>query len=303
MSKSVAEIEREVEEARGRIDRTVEALKDKMQPTELFDEATRIMGGTSNKVLTTAVEQLRENPLPIALIGLGLAWLALGQTRRVPTGAGRSYGAAGYYPTYEGYDEDVGLRARVKAGADAAKTRLAEAAEGAKDRLSQVQAQAADGLSDVRERASELAHEAQARAGEFAQTAQDKAGEYRRAAQAKAGEYSREAKRRFDDTLESEPLVIGAVGLAVGAAIGAALPSSTVERRYFGPARDKAAAKAKASFNEVRDVAERAYGQVRDELHRQTGPEGVGASLREKAEAVAEAGARSVREEFDRPAH
>jgi ElaB/YqjD/DUF883 family membrane-anchored ribosome-binding protein len=275
MTKTSAELEREVEETRGRIDQTVEALKDKMQPKEMFDEATKMMSGASNKVLTTAVEQLRENPIPIALIGLGVAWLAISQTRRSSVGGG--YEASGYYPTYEGYDEDEGLRAKVKAKADAAKAKLSETAERAKAKLADAQHSAADGVSNVR----------------------GKAGEYAHLAQDKAGEYSRAARQRFDQTLDSEPLVIGAIGLAVGAAIGASLPSTPVERRYIGPARAKVADRAKASLDEVKTVAERAYGQVKDELHRQTGPAGEGSSLREKATAVAEAGARTVKDELE----
>ena len=97
--------------------------------------------------------------------------------------------------------------------------------------------------------------------------------------------------------------MIGAIGLAVGAAIGAALPASPVERRYFGPARSKAAEAAKASIGQVKDVAQRAYGQVKDELHRQTGPEGEGSSLAEKASAIAEAGAKTVRDDLENRAH
>lgn len=276
MTKTSAELEREVEDARGRIDQTVEALKDKMQPREVFDEATKMMGGASNKVLTTAVEQLRENPIPIALIGLGVAWLAISQTRRPATGAA-AYQAGGYYPTYEGYDEEESLRQRVAAKADAAKAKLAASAEKAKAKLADAQHHAADGVSQAR----------------------GKVGEYAHVAQEKAGEYSRAARQRFDETLDSEPLVIGAIGLAVGAAIGAALPSTPVERRYIGPARTKVADRAKASLDEVKDVAQRAYGQVKDELHRQTGPAGEGSSLREKASAVAEAGARTVKDELE----
>lgn len=280
MTKTSAELEREVEDARGRIDQTVEALKDKMQPKEMFDEATRMMGGASNKVLTTAVEQLRENPIPIALIGLGVAWLAISQTRRHGPSAD-GYRGSGYYPTYEGYDEEETLRARVKAKAEAAKAKLADTAEKAKAKLSDAQHQAADGVTGLR----------------------GKAGEYAHLAQEKAGEYGRVARQRFDDTLETEPLVIGAIGLAVGAAIGAALPSTTAERRYFGPARSKVADRAKASLDDVKDVAQRAYGQVKDELHRQTGPAGEGATLREKASAIAEAGARTVKDELGGAAH
>ena len=290
MTKTSAELEREVEDARGRIDQTVGALKDKMQPQEMFDEATKIMSGASNKVLTTAVDQLRENPIPIALIGLGVAWLAISQTRR-PASSGGAYQGSGYYPTYEGYDEEETLRAKVKAKADAAKAKLTATAEKAKSKLSDAQHQAADGVSDVRDKAAEYAH-----------LAGDKVSEYAHLAQDKAGEYSREARRRFDDTLDAEPLVIGAIGLAVGAAIGAALPSSPVERRYFGPTRTKVADKAKASIDEVKDVAQRAYGQVKDELHRQTGPAGEGVSLRDKATAIAGAGVRTVKDELEGPA-
>jgi len=278
MTKTSTELEREVEDARGRVDRTVEALKDKMQPKELFDEATKMMGQTSNKVLTTAVEQLRENPIPIALIGLGVAWLAISQTRRAS--ASLAY-PEGYYPTYEGYDEDEGLRAKVKAKAEAAKAKLAETAEEAKQRLASAQSHAGEGLA----------------------TARGKAAEYAHAAQEKAGEYGRYAKQRFDQTLDHEPLVIGAIGLAVGAAIGAALPATPVERRYFGPARAKAADAAKQSLGQVKDVAQRAYGQVKDELHRQTGPDGEGSSLAEKASTIAEAGAKTVREDLENRAH
>lgn len=277
MTKTPADLEAEVEDARSRVDRTVEALKDKMQPQELFDEATRMMGQTSNKVLTTAVDQLRENPVPIALIGLGVAWLAISQTRRASRDSGYP---AGYYPTYEGYDEEEGLRAKVKAKAEAAKAKLADTAEQARQRLASAQSHAGDGLASARGKVSEYAH----------------------VAQDKAGEYGRYAKRRFDETLDQEPLVIGAIGLAVGAAIGAALPASPAERRYFGPARHKAAESAKASIDQVKDVAQRAYGQVKDELHRQTGPDGEGSSLTEKASAIAGAGAKTVRDDLEKRA-
>lgn len=279
MTKSSAELEREVEETRGQIDRTVDALKDKMQPRELFDEATRMMSGTSNKVLTTAVQQLRENPIPIALIGLGVAWLAISQTRKDPT-LGGAY-PNGYYPTHEGYDEEETLRAKVKARAEQAKAKLSKTAQTAKEKLSAAGHSAGDGVSEARGRVAQLASEARA----------------------KAGEYGSAARHRFDDTLESEPLVIGAIGLAVGAAIGASLPSTPVERRYIGPARNKAADVAKTQIDSLKDVAGRAYSQVKDELHRQTGPAGEGTTLREKAASIAEAGARTVRDELSGPAH
>lgn len=280
MTKSPEEVEREVEAARGRIDQTVEALKEKLQPQELFDEATRIMGQTSNKVLTTVVEQAKANPLPIALIGVGVAWWALSQGRK---GGYDPYSGQGYYETYEGYDEDGGvarrLRNKAREAAHAAKTSLAEA----KEKVSGAVAQATAG------------------AGEKAGVAKGRIAELAGTAQAKAGEAGRHAQQRLNQAIDTQPLILAGIGLAVGAAIGASLPASRLERRYVGPVRNKAVERgrevARTSLDDAKDLAQRAYDKTKEELHRQTGPDGEGLTLREKARAVADAGAQTVRDE------
>lgn len=286
--KTSADVELEVEATRGQIDQTVEALKEKMQPKELFDEATRMMGGASNKVLTTVVEQARENPIPIALIGAGIAWLALSQRKR----GYDEYSARGYYETYEGYEENGGLAGKIKDRArnvvDTAKEKIAGArvqasgaVDTAKERLANARAVAAEGAGGARGKVSALSAEAQARANLV----------------------GRQVQARYQETLDTEPLILAALGVAVGAAIGASLPASRIENRYIGPHRDKLVGKGKelaeTGIHEARTVAQRAYSQVQGELHRQTGPEGEGTTLKEKAQRLADAGVQSVREEVD----
>jgi hypothetical protein len=283
MAKSSVDVEREVEATRGQIDRTVEALKDKMQPKELFDEATRMMGGTSNKVLTTVVEQAKENPIPIALIGAGIAWLALSQSKRKPSYD--PYTGQGYYETYEGYDENGGLKGKIKSKArdavQAAKSGLTTAKDKVSGAVEGARTHTADGMDTAKTRASGLTAQAQARADAL----------------------RRQAQQRYQDTLDTEPLILGAIGIAVGMAIGASIPASRTENRYVGPVRDKLVGRgrdlAKTGLQEARTVAERAYGQVKDELHRQTGPEGEGSTLTDKAKALADAGVSTVRDEVD----
>lgn len=283
MAKSSAEVEREVEATRGQIDRTVEALKEKMQPQELFDEATRMMGGASNKVLTTVVEQAKENPIPIALIGAGIAWLALSQTKRKP--AYDPYTGQGYYETYEGYDENGGLKDKLKSKArdavHAAKSGLTTAKDKVSGAVEGARTHTADGVGTAKTKASGLSAQAQHRAETL----------------------RRQAQQRYQETLDTEPLILGAIGLAVGMAIGASIPASRTENRYVGPMRDKLVGRgrdlAKTSLEEARTVAERAYGQVKGELHRQTGPEGEGSTLKDKAKALADAGVSTVRDEVD----
>jgi len=289
-TKTSADVEREVEATRGQIDQTVEALKEKMQPKELFDEATRLMGSTSNKVLTTVVEQAKANPIPIALIGVGIAWLALSQTRKAS--AGTDAYAGQYYETYEGYDEDGNFSTKLKRRVSDAVGQARGALAGAKAKAEGAAAAAKEKLAAGKTAAADGAGQASGRFAEFRTTAQTRAAEASRAAQA-----------RFQETLDSEPLILAAIGLAVGAAIGASLPASRTENRLIGPHRDRLVGKgrdmAKSSLDEARSVAQRAYGQVKEELHRQTGPEGEGSTLTDKAKALADAGVSTVREEVD----
>ena len=78
MTKTSAEIELEVEATRGNLDRTVEALKGKMSPGQLVDEVSTLMGSGGRQVLSRLGEQARENPMPLAVMGVGLAWLMMG---------------------------------------------------------------------------------------------------------------------------------------------------------------------------------------------------------------------------------
>ena len=83
MNRSARDIEREVEATRASVEETVEALKEKMTLGQMVDEAAgyfRTSGGP--QMFSNLGHQVRENPLPLALVGLGLVWLMSG--RRQP---------------------------------------------------------------------------------------------------------------------------------------------------------------------------------------------------------------------------
>jgi len=80
MNQSARDIEREVEASRASVEETVEALKDKMSIGQIVDEASRFLGPNGgSEVLTSLGAQVRANPLPLALVGIGLAWLMSGR--------------------------------------------------------------------------------------------------------------------------------------------------------------------------------------------------------------------------------
>jgi predicted RNA-binding Zn ribbon-like protein len=67
--------------------------------------------------------------------------------------------------------------------------------------------------------------------------------------------------RRLAETVEEQPLLLGAFGLAIGAAIGALLPSSTAEDRLMGESRDRVADRLSAMAGEAYDKAKETAGE------------------------------------------
>ena len=118
MSESTSSLEREAEETRARIADTAETLRAKMTPGQMVDEFTSIFrGGDTQTALVNLKNQVRDNPLPLALVGAGLAWLAIGKGTSVSTSSFRDYDRDDYrdypargYPAagYESDDRDFG---------------------------------------------------------------------------------------------------------------------------------------------------------------------------------------------------
>jgi len=151
MTKTAADVEREVEASRGNLDRTVDALRDKMTPGQLFDEASRAMGGAGQQVMTKFVEQAKENPMPLAVMGLGLAWLM------TSSGRGRPAGPQGYRAPHDYVSAEPGVGERLQSAGD----KMSDLVAGARDKVSG----AASSMTDLRRSAAE-------RAGQYADQAQ-----------------------------------------------------------------------------------------------------------------------------------
>ncbi|HUF57629.1 MAG TPA: DUF3618 domain-containing protein [Thermohalobaculum sp.] len=80
-SKSPSEIQRELEDERGRLRETGRALQGKLSVGTIVDE---LLARTRDRGPDYAVgigRAIRENPIPVALIGISLAWLMAGGQR------------------------------------------------------------------------------------------------------------------------------------------------------------------------------------------------------------------------------
>ena len=74
-NKSSADLEREVTEQRSRVEARIGEIKDKLSPGQLLDEALSYTKHGGAHFASNLGSQISANPLPAALVGIGLAWL------------------------------------------------------------------------------------------------------------------------------------------------------------------------------------------------------------------------------------
>lgn len=313
MTRSSAEIEREVEQTRGEIDRTVEALKDKMTPGQLIDELTQSLKGTgAADMVGTLGAQVKENPLALAMVGAGMAWLMIGKGSSQTSQAtqGGLFGALGSHAdprTTSGGSQPsdpVG-----DYGASAGSLTAGVTDTGAAGGLTSGAAHMAHQASDL---AGEVADRVQQTAMQLKDQVMGQAGHAKHGVQAAGGQALRTGQgmqRGFMDMLEQEPLIIGALGIAVGAALGAAMPATGMEDRTFGALRDKALDEGRTRLGEGISVAKDAAGAALEAVRETADEEGLlgsqdSGSIIDKAQTVLRAGVDAARQEVeDRHSH
>ena len=74
------EIERDIEETRAEMAETLAVLERQLSPRQFVDQAIDRLGAEGT--LSRLGEVVKRNPLPVVLIGLGVAWIALNERNR-----------------------------------------------------------------------------------------------------------------------------------------------------------------------------------------------------------------------------
>ncbi|HET8997741.1 MAG TPA: DUF3618 domain-containing protein [Acetobacteraceae bacterium] len=292
-----AQIERELTETRARLGSHLDELSRRLSPGQLLDEGLAYLrDGQGATFARNLGAQVRDNPLPVALTGIGIAWLALAGSvggNRIPGSASRAlvpYRDAGA-GVHDARD-DLADRAH-RAGAAVTRA-TGETADAFSARVSDAQAKVlgltrsaeetatafADRVRQSLDRARQTAAswrdsaaEGMQRTGEAMNRARDNSARIGdRASQAGAA-YASNAGSRLAAALSDNPLLLSAVGLTAGAVFGALLPETRLEERQLGPA--------------ATHVADAAQGLAEDVLQR-------GANV---ARAAAQAGIDAARRE------
>lgn len=244
-------IREEIEQTREEMSETVNEIQDRLRPGNIASNAAETLKETASERMHDLSESdsmyyVRANPIPTAMVGIGLAgiaWLAFGgrdsddyrrrryrggsRDWRVSTGrydTDDQYGTAGVYGAYEsrGYDYTSAGTGRESGMA------------------SQLSERMGDKSRDLRETAGQASRRVQQRA-------------YR-------------AQSQLQRTWNESPLLIGGAAVLLGALIGSAIPETERENELMGDARDNmiegVEEAVKGKVEEVQNAATKAVTQV-----------------------------------------
>lgn len=106
--KSSAELQREIEMQRNRVENTIDEIQAKLSPGQLVDELLAYTKGGGGEFVSTLQRQVTANPLPVALLGVSLAWLmAKPQSTTPDRSADRAWdNSINRNRGYDSYDDD-----------------------------------------------------------------------------------------------------------------------------------------------------------------------------------------------------
>lgn len=301
MHKSPDELEREIDDTRSQLDYTLDALRNRLSPGELADQALDYWRHGpkeyASELGANLSHSVRDNPLAVGLVGVGLAWLIMGGRRTGDEHEEHDY--AGYGDGMTGaVREPVVVHAERDAGdSDAGDSKW----RAAKEKL----AAAAETVGDAAANVRDVAQEKLRRAEHGISATAKKAGEHGRDYRDRTKRQMSRARDRASDLFSDHPLVVGALGLAAGTLLAAAIPASRQEDELLGAASDRATDAARSQAEEGLDTAKRAVhaaqAQARNEAEQQgLTPEAAEDAIDEtatKVKRVVRAAGEAVKEE------
>jgi len=232
---------------------------------------------------------IRDNPLAAGLIGAGLAWMLMGGAKGFGAMAGAAKDAAGMAGSAAATAGGA-VAGGVSKAASATATGLKNAAS---DMANSMAGSVASLVPDIPD--TDKAIEASAEAGATV-------GNRINSAAAAGREYGAAIQSRLSESLEKQPLLLGAIGLAIGAGIASTFATTAVESELMGEQGSAARQKLQGLAGDVTDRAKQIASDLKDEAGRQgltpDAAKSAAAGIGEKVRAVAGAGRESITQRF-----
>jgi hypothetical protein len=198
-------------------------------------------------------DAIRDNPLAAGLIGAGLAWMLFGTKGFATLGGLATHAASGTASAAATAAEAAsdGVRSAGKAAASMARSAASVVADKAASIVPDIDPPDGSGIANS-------AADASAAVGERLQSVA-----------ATGKEYGSVLKSRLSDGLERQPLLLGAIGLAIGAGIASTFASTKIESEWIGERGAQARDAMQEVLTDVKDRAQEVLSEVQDEASRQ----------------------------------
>ena len=249
-----------------------------------MSDATRRTTGSFVDDLNDAI---RENPIAASLIGMGALWMFFGGAK-IPAFGPKISSAARVAAGTVGSATQAGGRAA--SGISAAGTRtvdtVREAATKAADIGTATAASGYEAVAGVVEESAETMREA------FKTSATS------------GKEFATLMQKNLSETLDRQPLVLGAIGLAIGAGIASAFPATAVEKGLMGETSSSVRSKLDEVVSDATVFAKDRADEVLKEVKKEAAAQGLTPNavaevlqgIKDKAKAVAGTARDSVGE-------
>ena len=253
------QLEREADSARHAVEGTLAELEERLSPGQLLDRVMDVVKRHGGEFGDNLLTQVRNNPLPTIIAGVGVAWL-MTASKRPPSRAYPHFG-----DNY-GSDDRSGTADRFSSAFESARDTASSTAESAKSAATDAMdatTRAARGTADAAER---TAH----RAADMTRQTADRVARASRAS-------AHSVTDGYSYLYREQPLVLGAIAVAAGAALGALLPSTRSEDSVLGETSDEVKARlqseAESRVGELREAAGETVETVNSNITGNDSPE------------------------------
>lgn len=282
-----ARLERETEQTRAELETTLDELRSRITPGQVVDQLMeRAREGNAGAFVRNFGQQVVANPIPVAVIGIGLAWLMMANKHpQAAKASDRSqhsaYGGTAEYITGEhiadaGYSGEAEYsdahypggngRSRLELRGDPS-SRFGDMAHNAADRVGESAQAAGDAVHDMADQTRAKLGQAASSVKDSLQHGASSAGQTAKRAAAALQHSASEAgmmTRRLVDFCKEQPLILAGLGLALGAALGAAFPATRTEDELIGDASDDVKRRASGLADRVSATASSALDGAGD---------------------------------------
>jgi hypothetical protein len=249
----------------------------------------------------------RDNPASAALIGMGILWLVTGGSKRslfsgansISAGVGLSAKAAA-----QAAAESAGhLGSATARAVDAAGEVISDVTSRVQDATQTATAATGRALTEVGGQVSDTISSASQGVTKFVgDIGKSPIGGPVSEARVTGAKWGNDVQRTLADAFERQPLLLGALGIAIGAGIAAALPETEIENKLAGEASDAVKEQAREMLSSTADQVKTATSRALDDAKaRGLTPEAAGDAMHataEKLSKVANVARQSVTEKI-----